>query len=139
MTAHLNVISRQSSGPIVIQGDVFGGIGLTLDHGRPTFLYNPSGRSGERVLLTSPAVLAPGAHELRVSTEPRRASGARAARLTLTVDGKATSSADVPVLYPAHGDAYIGRRGLGSLLPDQPIGALIGATVQSVDIDTSNR
>jgi arylsulfatase len=139
MTAHLHVTSPQPDGPLIVQGDVFGGIGLTLDHGRPTFLYNPSGRARERVLLTSSAPLPPGAHAVQVSTEPRPESGARAARLTLTVDGKAMSSADIPVLYGAHGDAYIGRGGLGSLLPDQPIGTLSGATVQSVDIDTTRR
>src|SRR5215469_15487875 len=139
MTAQLNVTAAQSNGPLVIQGDVFGGIGLLLDRGRPTFLYNPSGRPSERVVLTSPTPLPPGAHVVQVSTEARPTLGARAARLTLTVDGTETSGADVPVLYGAHGDAYIGRRGLGSLLPDQPIGALMGATVQSVDVETAER
>ncbi len=139
MTAHLNVTTAKPDGPLVVQGDVFGGIGLLLDHGRPTFLYNPSGRALERVVLSSPTPLSPGAHTVRVSTERSPASGARAARLTLAVDGRAISSSDIPILYGAHGDAYIGRRGLGTLLPDQPIGALLGATVQSVDIDTSAR
>lgn len=135
MTTHVEVTAADSHGPLVIQGDVFGGIGLTLDHGRPAFLYNPSGRSRERVVLAAPTPLSPGVHAVQVSTEPTPASGVRAARLILTVDGKTISGADIPVLYGAHGDAYIGRRGLGSLLPDQPIGDLVGAAVQSVDID----
>jgi len=102
------------------------------------FLYNPTGRSAERVTLTSQTALTPGVHEVQVSTEPKPAAGARAAKLTLTVDGKAVSSADVPVLYGAGGNAYIGRKGLGSLLPDQQVGALVGVTIQSVDIDTAH-
>jgi len=137
MTAHLHVASANSRGPLIISGGVFGGMGLSLDHGRPTFLYNPTGRPGERVTLTSPTALTPGAHAVQVSTEPRPEAGARAARLTLAVDGKMISSADVPILYGAGGNAYIGRKGLGTLLPNQPVGELAGVTIQSVDIDTA--
>jgi arylsulfatase len=139
MIAHLEVTSANAHGPLVVQGDVYGGAGLTLEEGRPTFLYNPSGRSAERVVLASPAPLAPGKHDIQVSTGPNAAAGPRAAHLTLTIDGKAVASAEVPVLYAVHGDAYIGRKGLGSLLPDQVVGSLAGATVQSVDIDTMTR
>jgi arylsulfatase len=139
LVAHLDVTAAGSRGPLLVQGDVYGGAGLALEDGRPTFLYNPSGRSEERVVLASPAPLSTGKHDIRVNTEPNSAAGPRAAHLTLTVDGKVVSSADVRVLYPVHGNAYIGRRGLGSLLPGQVIGSLVGATVQSVDIDTTAR
>jgi arylsulfatase len=139
MTTHLNVAAAGCSGPLVVQGDVYGGMGLTLDKGRPTLLYNPSGRSSERVVLQSSAPLPPGAHDVKVSTEPKPAAGPRAARLVLTVDGEAVSSADLPVLYGIHGDAYIGRKGLGVLLPDQAVGPLVGATVKSVDIESTAR
>jgi arylsulfatase len=139
MTAHLTVTSPDCHGPLVVAGSVSGGMGLTLDQGRPGFLYNPTGRPAERVTLTSPTALTPGVHEVQVSTEPRPAAGARAAKLTLTVDGNTVSSADVPVLYGAGGNAYIGRKGLGSLLPDQQVGELVGVRLQSVDIDTAHR
>jgi arylsulfatase len=139
MVAHVEITTAKSHGPLVVQGDVYGGAGLTLEDGRPSFLYNPSGRSDERVVLASPTSLSAGKHDVQVSTEPEAAAGPRAARLTLTVDGKAVAGAEVPILYAVHGDAYIGRKGLGSLLPDQVIGPLVGATVQSVDIDTMTR
>ncbi len=136
MTAHLQVAGSNARGPVVVQGDVFGGIGLLLEEGRPTFLYNPSGRLSERVLLESASPLAAGAHDVQVRIEAAPAAGPRAARLTMAVDGTPVASAEVATLYRARGDAYIGRKGGGVLLPGQPIGALTGAAVQSVDIDT---
>ncbi len=56
----------------------------------------------------------------------------------MSVDGEPVASADVAILYRVRGDAYIGRKGLGSLLPGQSLGALSGATLHSVDIDTKS-
>jgi arylsulfatase len=137
MTAHLQLAQGQAHGPVVVQGDQFGGMGLLLEHGRPAFLYNPTGRSEERVLVQGPAPLAPGARDVQVRIEPK-AGAPRAATIVLSIDGQAVASADVPFLYRARGDAFIGRRGLGVLLAGQPIGELMGASVQSVDIDTNN-
>jgi hypothetical protein len=58
--------------------------------------------------------------------------------LTLSIDGQAAASADVPMLYRIRGDAYIGRKGIGSLLPDQSLGELTGANLQSIDVATDN-
>ncbi|HUK02434.1 MAG TPA: arylsulfatase [Steroidobacteraceae bacterium] len=139
MTAHIELMSAAAQGPIVVQGDVSGGMGLTLEQGRATFLYNPSGRADERVQLQAAAPLTPGAHDVRFATEPRAGAGPRAARLLLSVDGGTPVSVDVPILYAVHGDAYIGREGLGPLLPGETIGPLTGAVVRSVDIDTKAR
>ena len=138
MTAHLQLAGAKAYGPIVVQGDEFGGMGLLLEEGRPTFLYTPTGRLSERVRLESDLTLVAGVHEVQVRAEARPAAGPRAARLIMTVDGKPVVSADLPALYRVRGDAYIGRKGLGVLLPGQAIGALAGATVQSVDINTKN-
>jgi len=138
MTAHLDLAQGQASGPIVIQGDQFGGMGLLLDQGRPTYLYNPSGGADERVVLKAAAPLAPGLHDIQVRTEPKAGDSARAGTLILSIDGRPVASADVPILYRVRGDAFIGRRGIGELLAGQPLGALTGASVRSVEIDTNN-
>jgi len=90
------------------------------------------------VLLESASPLAAGAHDVQVRIEAAPAAGPRAARLTMAVDGTPVASAEVATLYRARGDAYIGRKGGGTLLPGQPIGVLTGVAVQSVDIDTKS-
>jgi hypothetical protein len=137
MTAHVELASAQANGPILVQGDQFAGIGLLLEGGRPQFLYNPSGREEERVTLRAPASLATGAHDVQVRVTTKAGASPRAATLVLSVDGNAVASADVPILYRVRGDAFVGRRGLGALLPAQSVGELVGATVRSVDIDTN--
>jgi len=139
MAARLSLATGAANGPLVVQGDVYGGMSLTLVEGRPSFLYNPTARASERVLLTAKTALAPGAHLVRVSIEPRAGASPRAARIALSVDGQPVDSADVAILYPVHGDAFIGRKGLGVLLPGEPIGPLLGAAVESVEIDTAAR
>jgi hypothetical protein len=67
--------------------------------------------------------------------EPKEGA-ARSATLRLSVDGQRVASADVPTLYRAH-DAYIGRPGIGKLLPDEPTSELSAAAIQSVDITTN--
>jgi arylsulfatase len=137
LTAHVEILQAEARGPLLVQGDQFGGIGLLLEAGRPTFLYNPTGRADERLLLQAPVPLAPGAHDVRVSFAAK--SGApRAAVLTLSIDGQAAASADVPTLYRIRGDTYIGRKGVGALLPDQPLGELTGASLHSIDVATDD-
>jgi arylsulfatase len=138
MTAHLESAAAAAHGPILVQGDQFGGMALLVDDGKPSFLYNPSGREEERVVLRAPASLASGAHEVQVRVTTKAGAAPRAATLVLSVDGTAVASADISVLYRVRGDAFIGRRGIGSLLPGQSVGELAGATVRSVDIDTNN-
>jgi arylsulfatase A-like enzyme len=135
MTAHIEVAQPQAHGPLVRQGDQFAGMGLLLEHGRPTFLYNPTGRAEERVLLQAPAPLAAGAHDVQVRIEPK-SDAPRAATLVLSIDGRPAASADLPILYRVRGDTYIARKGIGVLMADHPIGELTDATVRSVDIDT---
>jgi arylsulfatase len=134
MTAHIEVKQLEAQGPLVIQGDQFAGIGLLLDGSRPVFLYNPTGRAEERIRLAASAPLAPGPHDVEVRVDPS-SSAPRAATLVLSIDGQPAASAAVPILYRARGDAYIGRKGIGTLLPDLTIGDLTNATVHWVDID----
>jgi hypothetical protein len=130
------VAQADAHGALVVQGDQFGGMGLLLDQGRALFLYNPTGRAQERVRLQSPMPLAPGAHDVQLSAEPKEGEP-RSATLLLSVDGQRVASGDVPTLYRVHGDAYIGRRGIGTLVPDEPTSDLTAATIQSVDIKTN--
>jgi arylsulfatase len=139
MTAHVKVSDGAAHGPLVVQGDVQGSMGLMLEAGRVRFLYNPTGRDKERVELAAATPLAAGEHDVRVDIEPRPSGGPRAARLALTIDGQPSASAEVPVLYASHGDAYIGRPGLGALLPGQAPEPLAGARVTIVNIDTQAR
>jgi arylsulfatase len=134
MTAHLELTQSQAKGPLVIQGDQFGGLGLLLEGGRPLFIYNPTGRAEERLVLQAPAPLTAGAHDVRVRFAAK-GDAPRAAALELSVDGQSVASADVPILYRARGDAYIGRKGVGSFLADRELGELTEASLRSVDID----
>src|SRR6185295_17600210 len=97
MTARIDVSSGDASGPVVVQGDQFGGMGLMLEQGRVTYLYNASGGADERVILKSQAPLAAGVHDVQVRFDPK-AGAARAATLFLSIDGKPVTSADVPIL-----------------------------------------
>jgi arylsulfatase len=135
LTARLELLDAKASGPIVVQGDVFGGMGLLLSDGRPTFLFNPTGRESERVTLQASSALAPGSHEVQVRVAAQPEKGPRAAQFTMSVDGKPVAVGEIGTLYRSRGEAFVGRRGLGTLLPGQPIGELTGATVRSVDVD----
>jgi arylsulfatase len=137
MTAHVELAQAQAHGPLVIQGDQFGGMGLLVAAGRPMFLYNPTGRTEERVLLQAPAPLTPGAHDVQVRFASK-SDAPRAATLVLSIDGQLVASADMPTLYRVRGDTYVGRKGVGALLPDRPVGELTGARVHSVDVDIDN-
>ena len=134
-TAHVNLGSSEARGTLLVNGDFSGGFGLMLDNGFPVFLYNPTGRDTERVRLTGQAPLAAGSHDIAVSFAPHPGAGARAATLTLSVDGKPVDTRQITTTYRTFGDTYVGRDGLGQLLPDSVTGPLTDATLTSLDID----
>jgi len=136
-TAHVNIGSSEARGPLVVIGDFSSGFGLSLNNGFPTVLYNPTGRPEERIRLTGQTPLAPGRHDVAVRFVPDPAAGPQAAMLTLSVDGKQVDAQPVAKVYGAVHDAYIGRDGLGKLLPDAPTGPLTDAVLSSVDIHLS--
>jgi arylsulfatase A-like enzyme len=135
LTARVQLVSANANGPLIVQGDVFGGMGLLLNDGRPMFLFNPTGRPSERVTLQGSSALAPGNHDVQVRVAAQPGKGPRAAQFTLSVDGAPVAIADIATLYRSRGETFIGRRGLGTLLPGEPIGELAGATVQSIEVD----
>lgn len=134
-TAHVTVGSSQARGPLLITGDLFGGYGLTIENGFPVFLYNPTGREQERVELTGQLPLAAGSHDISVRFEPHPAGGAQAVNLILSVDGKQVDARQLSKLFRVFGNTYVGRKGLGELMPGSRVEALVDATLQSVDVD----
>lgn len=133
VTVRLAVQRAGASGTAFVQGDVVGGLGLFLDAGRPRFAYNPSGRPRERLILEPAAPLAPGKHEISIDTSAD-ASGPRAGRITLTIDGQPAASALAPIYYVPRGDGYVGRPGVRHLLPGSEDSWPDGFTVEQVDV-----
>ena len=137
VTAHVSVpASGSASGPVMVVGNMFGGMGLLLDHGRPRFLYNPTGSDTARATLRGADVLTTGRHDITVRFAPLPSAGPRGAGVSLVVDGRTVASASVATLYAVRGDAYFGRPGLGELLPGEALGPLIGADIESIEIHT---
>jgi arylsulfatase len=116
----------------VVQGDEFGGMSLVLQGGRPTYIYNPTGREAERVILESP-IMAPGAHRVTIVVEPTPQAGPRAARVTLGVDGHAEAAADIHVYYRSRGEGVVGRYGVKELIAGMERPAPAGYQIRSVE------
>ncbi|MXO66430.1 arylsulfatase [Altericroceibacterium endophyticum] len=119
--AHVTVTGDGAEGPVVINGDEAGGAGLLLDDGRPLYLYNPSARAQERVELVGEP-LPVGDHTITIAATADPEHGPRAALLSMLVDGKTVTSAEVPILYPARGSGVVGRYNVRTLLKgmDEP-------------------
>jgi arylsulfatase len=132
LDADIVVDDQNASGPIVVQGDEFGGMGLMLQNGRPIYIYNPTGREAERVTLQASA-LSRGAHRLSVAVEPTPQAGARAARVALSVDGRPEAHADVQVYYRSRGEGVVGRYGVKELVPGMEAPAAAGYQIGSVE------
>jgi arylsulfatase len=110
ITASVNV-GEGAQGPILVQGDHFGGQGLVLDHGRPTYVFNPGDL--EHVYMAQAAdALTPGPHEIAVSIAPGEGRGDV---VQLTVDGKAAAETRTPSPVRGRGAAYVGRAGIAPL------------------------
>jgi arylsulfatase A-like enzyme len=132
MTAKVQASAAGAEGPVVFTGDEAGGAGLLLIGGVPTYVYNPTTRAQERVILKGQP-LSPGAHTIVVAVSRDAAAGPRAARLTMTVDGREVANAALPVFYSVRGGGVVGRYNVRTLLPelgDPPARAL---TVEQVE------
>lgn len=138
-TAHLQIGASTARGAILVMGDHESGLGLTLEDGIPSLLYNPSGRRRERVVLTGRQPLEPGAHSVAVHLAATPDKGARAGTITLSVDGSVVDSAAVPTLYPILGATYVGRPGIRDLLAGRNLGALNDAVLTELDVDLKQK
>ncbi len=114
ITAQVGVDGGAVQGPVLVQGDHFGGQALLIDQGRATYIYNP-GDMDHVLKLQAPEALGAGRHEIAVAFKPA-ASGAVGAVIELMVDGKrvAQATADFPVR--GRGSAYIGRPGIAPIM-----------------------
>ncbi|MFZ1992011.1 MAG: arylsulfatase [Alphaproteobacteria bacterium] len=137
ITASVGVDTAKISGPVLVQGDHFGGQALVLDAGHPTYIYNPGDM--ERVVrLRAPAALKPGEHSIAVAFKP---AGGPGTAIDLIVDDQ--SAAETKVSFPVlgRGAAYIGRAGIAPLTDDaanSPIPAACDCKINFVRIEKSS-
>jgi arylsulfatase len=124
-----------ANGPVLVQGDHFGGQALLLDQGRPLYVYNP-GESSHVVKLEAPEPLTAGPHAVTVEFTPgERAPGAV---IDLKVDGRSVARTETSFPVRSRGDAYVGRPGVAPILdgPEQPtIGAACSCSIQYVKVE----
>jgi len=117
VTAEIAVDGGAAQGPVMVQGDHFGGQGLILDQGRPTWLYN----TGDLHTVFRMQALEPlkaGEHTLGLTF----AAAGQNTIVELTADGKSVAKTQVPGPLSTRGEAYIGRAGIAPLVdgPDAP-------------------
>jgi arylsulfatase len=135
VTATVGVGGGPAQGPVLVQGDHFGGQGLLLDQGRVTWLYNV-GDLHTVYTLQAPEPLKAGEHVIAV-----RFTGAPSGPGTtvdLTVDGQSVARGQFAQPVQTRGEAYIGHPGIAPLAdgPDIPaIPAACGCEIRSVKID----
>jgi len=111
--ADLAVAGGRASGPILVQGDHFGGHALFLDSGRPTYLFN-AGDDRHLLMVTAPEPLAAGSHSVAVTFR----SEGRTSIADLSVDGRIVASGRTELRLGGRGDAYVGHAGIAPLTYD---------------------
>jgi arylsulfatase A-like enzyme len=134
ITAALGVDGGPEQGPILVQGDHFGGLGLLLDQGRPTFIVNP-GDMEHVTKLQAPDSLPAGPHEIAVAIS---AAEGRGDVIELLVDGKSVARTQTASPVRGRGAAYVGRAGIAPLMDGPtatPIPASCGCVINSVKIE----
>jgi arylsulfatase len=117
--ATVGTAGTASNGPVLVQGDHFGGQALIMDQGKPTYLFNPGDSS--RVLRLAPdAPIPAGRHEIVVTF---KGLGRQGTTLDMLVDGKGIAHLETPLAVRGRGDAFIGRKGISPLYydPQQPV------------------
>ena len=135
ISAKVSVGAGLAEGPVLVQGDHFGGQALLLEGGKPTFIYNPLGGSDHVLKLQSATPLAAGEHELVVGFA---AKGPQGATIQLSVDGQVVAEAAVDRYFRVRGDAYVGERGVAPLLDGgDGLAASCGCAIGSVTIEKS--
>jgi arylsulfatase len=134
ITAQVGVDGGAAQGPILVQGDHFGGQGLVLDQGRPTYIYNP-GDMDHVYRVQAPEALGPGQHEIVVAFGPGTGPGDV---VDLMVDGKSVAQMRTPGPVRGRGAAYVGRSGIAPLVDGvyaPVIPASCGCTIAKVTIE----
>jgi arylsulfatase len=135
ITADVGTDGGPAQGPLLVQGDHFGGQALILDQGRPTYIYNP-GDLQHLVKLQAPAALSAGHHQVQlvISSEPGRRGGA----VEMKVDGQTVASLKSEFALGGRGAAYVGRPGIAPIAdgPEAPaIPMSCGCTISYVKVE----
>jgi len=133
--AAVGVAGGRATGPLLVQGDHFGGQALILDGGRPTYIFNP-GDDTNTIAVSSSQPLAPGTHRVTVSFQ----AAGKATRIDLAVDGQSVGHAETGLRVQGRGDAYVGRRGIAPITYDPAFTALpekCGCTITSLTVQQS--
>ncbi len=123
ITAEVGTDGGPAQGPLLVQGDHFGGQALILDQGRPTYLYNP-GDLQHLVRLEAPSALSAGRHQISLAISSE--AGRRGSTVEMKVDGQAVASLTSEFALGGRGAAYVGRPGIapiadGPLAPQIPM------------------
>ncbi len=134
ISASIAVDTTSADGPVLVQGDHFGGQALLLEGGKPTFVFNPLGSTDHLLRLQAAEPLMAGPHALAVEFRP---SGVQGATIDLMVDGHSVAQAAVERLLRARGDAYVGRAGIAPFMPGPTMAPACGCVIEFVKIERS--
>ena len=120
ITAEVGTDGGRAQGPLLVQGDHFGGQALILDQGRPTYIYNP-GDLQHLVKLEAPVALSAGRHQVAIVLSAER--GQRGSMVEMKVDGQTVASLKSEFNLGGRGAAYVGRPGIAPIAdgPDAPV------------------
>ena len=113
IAASVGVQGRDANGPVLVQGDHFGGQALVLDQGRPTYIFNPGDLQHVQE-VRAPAALAAGRHEIDVKLSA--GSTHSTSVIDISVDGRSVTREEVPYTVQGRGSSYVGRAGIAPLL-----------------------
>jgi arylsulfatase len=135
-TAHIVAPATGGDGMIFTQGGRFGGYGLYVLNGVPTFSLRTSNTAASLVSIKGSA-LSPGAHDIRVAA--KYAGGlAGAWDLTLSIDGAPAGQAHLARSFPFYVSiegAAVGHDTGTPIVEDYRIPFAYSGTVQRVDFD----
>lgn len=119
-----------SAGVLFMQGDFASGMSLSLEGRELHFDYNPTGRPGERVHLSS-GILPEGAH-VAILEIAQESGGGEGVSITMSIDGKSVAAGSAPRYLNVVGDAYIGAVGPAPLRPGHARPKVSDSTVDFV-------
>jgi len=133
ITAELGTAGGRATGPILVQGDHFGGQALVLDRGMPTYIFN-AGDDEHLLTVVAPRPLTAGLHRIAVHFSAEGGSSV----VDLSVDGKTVATAKTELrVHGGGGDVYIGRRSIAPFTYNPsftPIPDACDCTIQAVTV-----
>jgi hypothetical protein len=139
LTAAVTIPPSGAEGMIVTQGGWFGGYGLYLMQGKPTFAYARSHYPEHKYIVAGPAALAPGDHEIRVDFAFDGGPAGSGGTATVRVDGnevaKGRVDQTVPVRFSLDETLDIGEDTGTPVVRDYDVPFRFTGTLKKVVID----